>query len=114
MKAVIGLLILLAAIAGFTWFTSHWSYSIGQRAGYVQVLAQTGWPCKTWKGEMTMVGAPLTSRDKFHFSVPSDAVAATLSASTGKLVALQYDQHKGLLTPCFGSPYFITGVRVIQ
>jgi hypothetical protein len=114
-KLVTGLLILLAAMAGFTWFTSHWSYSIGQRAGYVQVLARTGWPCKTWEGEMAMVGAPLSSRDRFYFTVPSDAVAATLNANTDKLVALHYDQHKGLLAPCIGrSPYFVTGVRVIR
>jgi hypothetical protein len=37
---------------------------------------------------MTMVGAPPASRDKFHFSVPSDAVAATLNVNGGKLVAL--------------------------
>lgn len=115
MKVLIGLLTLLVAGVGFAWFTWHWPYSIGQRAGYVQGLSRTGWPCKTWEGEMTMVGASLTSRDKFHFNVPSDAVAATLNANPSKLVSLHYDQHKGLLAACFGhSSYFVTGVRVIE
>lgn len=112
MRVAIALIILLAALGGFIWFTLHWPYSVGQRAGYVQKLVRTGWPCKTWEGEMALVGSPLTS--KFHFSVPSDSVAAELNASSGKLVALQYDQHKGLLTSCFGrSAYFIRGVRNI-
>jgi hypothetical protein len=115
MKVLIGLLTLLVAGVGFFWFTWHWPFSIGQRAGYVQGLSRSDWPCRTWQGEMTMEGTRLTSGGKFHFSVLSDAVAATLNANLGRLVALHYDQHKGLLAPCFGrSSYFVTGVRVIE
>jgi len=115
MKKVIGFVVLLTAVGGSAWFISYRPYSIGQRVGYVQKLARSGGPCKTWEGEMTMMGAPLASGDKFRFSIPSDTVAATVSANTGKLVALHYDQHKVLLIPCFGrSQYLVTGIRVIK
>jgi hypothetical protein len=114
MKVILGILALLIVGVGGFWFAWHRPYSVGQRAGYVQNLSRSAWPCKTWQGEMTMVGSPL-SGDRFHFNVPSDAVAATLNTNPGKLVALQYDQHKGLITPCFGhSGYFVTGARLLR
>lgn len=114
MKTAIGLLLVTGVLIGaYAWLTLHWPYSVGQRAGYVQRLSRMGGTCKTWEGELMMVGNPLSS--KFAFSVPSDLVAKQLNANMGKLVALQYDQHKGLLSSCFGrSTYFITGFRVIE
>jgi hypothetical protein len=112
----VGLIVLVAVIAGVTWAALHWTYSNGQRAGYVQKLSAKGWPCRTWEGEMAMVTSPgSVATEKFRFTVPSDAVAARLNASAGKLVALQYAQHKLVWNSCFGdSEYFITGVRVLK
>ena len=36
-KVIIAFVVLvIAAFAGFTWLTLHWSYAQGERAGYVQ------------------------------------------------------------------------------
>lgn len=110
--------ILLAFMGGFvlyTWATLTWSYSSGERAGYVQKFSKKGWLCKTWEGELAMVSMPGTMPEKFLFSVRSDAVADRINLAAGKRMVLVYDQHKGVPTSCFGeTEYFVTDVRIIQ
>ena len=115
-KVLVGLLVIaVLGLAGFTWLTLHWSYSEGERAGYVQKLSKKGYVCKTWEGEMAMVTMPGTMAEKFPFTVPSDAVAAKIEASNGKRVALHYEQHKWIPTSCFGdTEYFVNGVRLAE
>ncbi|MGH8132109.1 MAG: hypothetical protein ACRETG_00480 [Steroidobacteraceae bacterium] len=116
LKVLVGLVVLaVLGLAGFTWFTLRWSYSDGERAGYVQKFARKGWLCKTWEGEMAMVTMPGTVAEKFYFTVPSDAVAARVNASVGKRVALHYEQHKWIPSSCFAdTEYFVTEVRVTE
>ncbi|HEV2286035.1 MAG TPA: hypothetical protein VGR80_08330 [Steroidobacteraceae bacterium] len=115
-KVLVGIVVVAAlGLAGFTYLMLHWSYSEGERAGYVQKLSRRGFICKTWEGEMAMVTMPGTVAEKFLFTVPSDAVAARINAAVGKRMALHYEQHKWLPTSCFGdTEYFITGVRVTE
>ncbi len=109
--ALIALCLLMVA---YLWGALHWSYSNGERAGFVQKLSQKGWVCKTWEGEQALVSLPGTLPEKFYFTVRDDAVAARINASVGKRVALSYEQHKGLLTSCLGeTEYFITDVKVL-
>jgi hypothetical protein len=116
MKVLMGIIaLMLVALAGLAWGALHWTYSDGQRAGYVQKFSHRGWPCKTWEGELAMVTTPGIVAEKFHFSVPSDAVAAKVNAAAGKRVALRYEQHKWIPNSCFGdTQYFVTDVRVIE
>jgi hypothetical protein len=116
LKALIALMVLvIASVAGFTWLTLHWSYSQGERAGYVQKLSRRGWLCKTWEGEMAMVTMPGTVTEKFYFTVPDDAIAAKLNASVGKRMALRYEQHRWVPSSCFGdTEYFVTDFRVTE
>jgi hypothetical protein len=113
-KALIGLLlVVIAGITGFTWLTLHWSYSEGERAGFVQKFSRKGWVCKTWEGELAMVTLPGTIAEKFPFTVRDDAVAATLNANIGKRMSLHYEQHKWIPTSCFGeTEYFVTEAHV--
>jgi len=107
--------VVIAGFAGFTWLTLHWSYSEGERAGYVQKLSKRGWVCKTWEGEMVMVTMPGTVSEKFYFTVPDEGLAAKLNAAVGKRMALHYQQHRWLPNSCFGeTEYFITDVRVTE
>jgi hypothetical protein len=108
-------IILVLGVAGFTWLTLHWSYSAGERSGYVQKLSKKGYVCKTWEGEMAMVSLPGSLSEKFLFTIPDAAVAARINASVGRRVALQYEQHKWLPSSCFGdTEYFVTDVRVTE
>ncbi|HEY2274134.1 MAG TPA: hypothetical protein VGH61_01400 [Steroidobacteraceae bacterium] len=115
-KVLVGLLVIvMLGLAGITWVTLHWSYSEGERAGYVQKLSKKGFVCKTWEGEMAMVTMPGTVAEKFLFTVPTEAVAAKLNANVGKRMALHYQQHKWIPTSCFGdTEYFVTDVRVVE
>jgi len=39
------LVALLVLAAGWTWLTLNWSYSEGERAGYIQKFSSKGWLC---------------------------------------------------------------------
>ena len=111
---LISLVVLILALAGFTWFTLSWAYADGERAGYVQKFSKKGWLCKTWEGEMAMVTMPGTVAEKFQFTVREPAVVEQINQSMGSRVTLSYQQHLGLPTSCFGDTnYFITGVSKV-
>lgn len=112
---VIALLIPLLLMAFYTWLALTWSYSTGERAGYVQKLSKRGWICKTWEGELVMVTMPGTLTEKSYFSVRDESVVKKINATLGKKVSLTYEQHVGIPTSCFGdTQHFITDVREIS
>jgi hypothetical protein len=99
-------------LAAWTWIALTWTYSGGNRAGYVQKISRKGWLCKTWEGELSMVNVPGAAQERWLFSVRNDSVAHVIESSMGQKVALAYEEHKGLPTSCFGeTQYFVTGVR---
>ncbi len=105
----------VVAVSLYTWLVLSWSYSSGERAGYVQKFSDRGWVCKTWEGELAMVSMPGTMSEKFFFTVRNDAVAAKINQSLGKKVTLTYAQHVGIPTSCFGdTEYFVSDVHVVE
>ena len=111
-KLLIFVALLIGLVALWTLFTLTWSYSDGERAGYVQKFSKKGWICKTWEGEMAMVTMPGTVAEKFYFTVRDDAVAAKINATVGNRVVLTYEEHKWIPFSCFGDTgHFVTGVK---
>lgn len=99
----------------YTWFVLWWSYSEGERAGYVQKLSKRGFLCKTWEGELALVTMPGTVAEKFFFTVRREDIAQRVNATIGQRVTLDYQQHIGVPSSCFGeSEYFVNDVRVIH
>jgi hypothetical protein len=111
----VGFLVVAALLfAGYTVVVLKWSYSAGERAGFMQKLSTKGFLCKTWEGELQLVAMPGSMPEKFLFSVRDDAVAARINATMGKRVALTYEQHIGVPTSCFGeTEYFVTDVKEV-
>ena len=111
----VGFLVVAALLfAGYTAVVLSWSYSAGERAGFMQKLSTKGYVCKTWEGELQLVAMPGSMPEKFLFSVRDDAVAARINATMGKRVALTYEQHIGVPTSCFGeTEYFVTEVKEV-
>lgn len=107
--SVVALLLLIAAWFAFAW---RWSYSEGERAGWVQKFSRKGWVCKTWEGEQALVSLPGTSTvEKFQFTVHDAATAEAINKVMGKRVNLHYEEKVGLPGSCFGETrYFVTGV----
>ena len=100
--------------AGYTWISLHWSYSEGERAGYVQKFSKKGWLSKTWEGELAMVAVPGSMPEKFYFSVRDEATAEAINRTMGQRVALHYEQHVGVPTRLFGeTDYFVTAVKAV-
>lgn len=120
MKKVVKVSLLLIVVvivlfAGYVYVALNWSYSKGERIGYIQKFSEKGWLCKTWEGELQMSPVPGALPEKFNFSVRDKTVINKLNSSMGKKVSLFYEQHKGIPTNCFGeSEYFAVDVKVLQ
>lgn len=107
--------LVIGGFAAYTWTTLHWSFSQGERAGYLQKFSHKGWLCKTWEGELQMIPVPGSVPEKFIFSVRDDAVASTMNGLLGKRVSLHYEQHKGVPTTCFGeTEYYVTSIKALE
>jgi hypothetical protein len=102
-------------IAGaWTLITLNYTYSDGERAGYLQKISRKGWFCKTWEGELAMANLPGAMPQIFTFTVRDDAVAHEIEQRAGQRVSLHYEQHPGVPTSCFGdTEYFIVGVTPV-
>jgi len=111
-----GLLALVVLVlGGWTLITLNYTYSSGERAGYVQKISQKGWICKTWEGEIAMANLPGAMPQIFEFSVRDDAIAQQISALAGQRVSLTYEEHPGIPTSCFGdTAYFVVKVTPIN
>ncbi len=109
-------IIALPALVFACWaaITLHYTYSRGERAGFLQKISQRGWICKTWEGELQLMAIPGATPELFTFSVRSDSIASELNRLNGQRVVLDYEQHTGVPGSCFGdTEYFITGVRPV-
>ena len=115
LKLVLALVILGLLAAGYTWAVLSWSYSKGERAGWVQKLSHKGYVCKTWEGELSMIAMPGAAPEKFLFTVHDEAVAAEINRNMGKRVSLHYEEHIGIPTTCFGETgYYVTRITVVD
>ena len=109
--ALLGLLL----FAGWIWLMLRFSYSAGERAGYVQKFSRKGWICKTWEGELAMASLPGTMPQVVTFTAWDDGVASQINALMGQRVVLHYEEKVGLPTSCFGETrHIVTAVRVVQ
>ena len=111
------LLIVVVAVlcTGYVMIALNWSYSKGERIGYVQKFSEKGWLCKTLEGELQMLPVPGAVPEKFVFSVRDKAVIGKINSSLGKKISLSYEQHKGIPTTCFGeSEYFAVDAKVLE
>ena len=111
--------LLIAAVvficAAYLVVVLNWSYSKGERVGYIQKFSEKGWLCKTWEGELQMLPVPGALPEKFLFSVRDKALIGKINSSIGKKIALSYEQHKGVPTTCFGeSEYFAVDARTLE
>ncbi len=109
------LVIPVLIFAAYIWAALTWTYSSGERAGYVQKLSKKGWICKTYEGELILVSMPGTQAEKFFFTVRNQAIAQKINETVGQRVRLIYEEHKGLPTSCFGdTAYFVTDVQSLD
>jgi hypothetical protein len=110
-------LVVVPALVFTIWagVTLSYTYSSGQRVGFVQKFSRKGWLCKTWEGELAMVNMPGALSQIFVFSVRNDSVARAINDAMAKgRLELQYEEHRGVPTSCFGeTSYFVSGVRSV-
>jgi hypothetical protein len=96
-------------------FVLNWSFSDGDRVGYLQKFSRKGWLCKTYEGELAMTTVPGLAPVIWNFSVWDEAVAKNVNGYLGKKVVMHYREYRGIPTDCFGSTdYFVDRVEQAQ
>ncbi|MBP6766072.1 MAG: hypothetical protein KA141_13790 [Rubrivivax sp.] len=112
-RVVLPVIVVLALLALYLFAALSWSYSTGERAGWVQKLSKKGWVCKTWEGELALVSLPGTTPEKFMFTIYGDETAEKVTRAMGKRVNLHYEEKVGLPGSCFGETrHYVTKVTV--
>jgi hypothetical protein len=110
--AIGAVLLFVVGTVLYTLVTLNYSYSKGERVGFVQKLSKRGWICKTDEGDLAMVNVAGQQAQMFSFTVRDDQVAKQIEDLSGHRVVLEYEEHKGIPSSCFGdTTYFVTGVR---
>ena len=105
----------ILALTIWSYAALSFSYSTGNRVGYVQKISKKGWICKTWEGELQMSNIPGSAPQLFTFTVRSDSVAQAIENTLGKQVELTYDEHKGVILSCFGeTQHYVVGVKPVS
>jgi hypothetical protein len=105
-------LLFVVGIVAYTEVTLHYSYSKGERVGFVQKLSKRGWLCKTEEGDLAMVNMAGQQAQMFSFTVRDDEVAKQIEDLAGHRVVLEYEEHQGIPSSCFGdTSTFVTAVR---
>jgi hypothetical protein len=113
--SLISVVTIIFLFVGYMAIVLNWSYSKGERIGYVQKFSEKGWLCKTWEGELQMLPVPGAIPEKFFFSVRDKAVITKINSTVGNKIALSYEQHIGIPTHCLGeSEYFIVDSRRLE
>ena len=106
--------LLVLGFGGYLTFVFNWSYSDGDRAGYLQKFSRKGWICKSYEGELAMTTVPGVAPVIWTFSVQmwEDDLAQKFNGLLGKKVVLHYKELRYLPTACFGeTPYFVDSVK---
>jgi hypothetical protein len=115
MKTVVraSLALLLFVGAAYLLVAFNWSYSDGNRAGYIQKFSKKGWICKTFEGELAMTTVPGLAPVLWSFTVWDDRIGEDLSRVIGKRVVLHYREYRYLPGSCFGdTDYFVDRVEI--
>jgi hypothetical protein len=90
----------------------NWSFSDGDRVGYLQKFSHRGWLCKSYEGELAMTTVPGVAPMIWTFSVWDKDVAERINLLLGRKVVMHYREFRGIPTDCFGSTdYFVDDVH---
>jgi hypothetical protein len=107
--------VIAVLIAAYLLLVLNWSYSSGDRSGYLQKFSYKGWLCKTWEGELAITTVPGVAPVIWPFSVRDAQAAEQIRTAIGRRVVLHYTEHKGVPTSCFGeTSYFVDAVRAVD
>ncbi len=115
-KKLLLALILIPTLLGALYLAVvlNWSYSDGERTGYLQKFSRKGWLCKTYEGELAMSTVPGLAPVIWPFSVRmwDDQLPAQINKLMGERVVVHYSEYRNIPTNCFGeTSYFLDSVK---
>ena len=111
-KALI-ILLLTLSIALLIVTQGYFTYSEGERGGYVRKLAKKGYVVKTFEGELVQQINGVLNAESFQFSVQDKKIVKELQTAmlNNERVNIKYKQKKYILQFLHGdTEYFIVAV----
>jgi hypothetical protein len=105
----------LVLVPFLAWRTIGFTYSTGERVGFVEDLSSEGKMCDTYEGSLVMSTGRGAPGSTWRFSVRDRRVADQIGEFKGQRVAVHYRQEKGGQLVCSRkTEYIATGVRRID
>ena len=110
------ILLVLLVLGGLFYWKYYFTYSDGNRTGFLQKFSHKGNAFKTYEGELVLNsintnGMGPLSTEKFYFSVEDKGVATQLAGMEGRKVVVHYQEKKGTLFWRGDSKYIVNDVR---
>jgi hypothetical protein len=119
MKKFLGItsVIIVLILVVLIYWKYYYTYSDGNRTGFLQKFSHKGNLFKTYEGELVLSSIQSTNgvgiaSEKFLFSVASDSLAIKMMTLEGHKVTLHYEQKKGTLPWRGDSEYVVDRVAV--
>ena len=108
-------IVIVVGLVAYTFVTLNFAYSSGERVGFVQKISKKGWVCHTDEGELAMVNMAGQQPEMFFFTVRDDAIMKKIESFEGHRVSLNYEEHRGVPSSCFGdTSYFVVDARKLE
>jgi hypothetical protein len=109
-------LVILFALAFFTWWRYYYTYSDGYRYGLLQKFSHRGSVFKTYEGEMILSSVKgnnniAIASEKFYFSVTDKSVAQQLDNLQGHALTVHYKQKNSAAFWRGDSEYIVDSVK---
>ena len=115
MFIIAGVTAALLLVPILAWRGVGFTYSRGERVGYVESMSSAGTVCDTYEGTLMMATTPHGPGSTWQFSVRDKSIADQIADLKGQKVALHYRQEKGGQLACLRkTEYLATGVRRIN
>ena len=111
------IIIVLVALAAFTYWKYFYTYSEGYRAGLLQKFSSKGTVFKTYEGEMILSSVSSTkdvalASEKFYFTLINKELVRSFDMLQGKNIIVHYKQKNGAMFFRGDSEYLVDSVRV--
>lgn len=112
-------IVVLVIFSGWFYWKYFYTFSDGNRTGFLQKFSHRGNLFKTYEGELvlsslTLNGNASISAEKFYFSVEDEALAKKMMGLEGQKVVVHYQEKNGRLFWQGDTHYIVDSVKLVS
>lgn len=112
-------MVIILLFSGWFYWKFYYTYSDGNRTGFLQKFSHRGNMFKTYEGELvlsslSMNNTSVISAEKFYFSVDREDLAKKMMGLEGQKVVVHYLEKNGKLFWRGDTNYIVDSVRLVS